>query len=630
MNVTVVDARRLTGLSRWAEGPAAAVIIAFDPELPAAQRETRRARWRAEVHADMVALGWPPPVCTFTVAGDAGNQEVWTASAPIDRLYAAIALCEAACDDAACDDVACDDAACDDAAGDDHASPEAARAAQATARQAIALEEDDAAGDARLLAAQAFAAEHDLPFLWCDDAVSIGWGARSVVWSRADVPADLSGLDPTSLGAIPVALITGTNGKTTTARLVSRIAQRAGHLVGATGTDGLVIDERVVEAGDWTGPGGARAVLRHADVDLAVLEAARGGMLRRGLGATEVDAAAVTNVSDDHLGEWGIDTVTAMAEVKLLVGRAVRSGGRLVLYDDGGALIASASRLAAETHAGSSNPNAAGPTSTGGAAGRLTQPGVAVLRYVAGPAASASAGPGRLAAWLELSGGDATLVIDDGGRAGDQPALRLAAADVPITIGGAARHNVANALCAALLARGLGLPDDAIRAGLRSFQPNAADSPGRSNLFTLRGARIILDFGHNPDGVRQVAEMAARLRADRRLVVTGQAGDRTDAEIRGLIDGLLVCNPDRWLLKSMPTYARGRPAGEVVAVLRGALQAACVPAAHITAHPEEAAAVGAALAELRPGDLLLLFVHADAGAALRQLLAAGATEGWAT
>lgn len=568
-----LDARRLTGLSRWADGHGAAVVIEFARETSEVQRATLRATWQRNVTDAMAVLGWPAPSFDATAAGRGGRREVWVASAPIDRLYAAVALCESA-----------------------------ANESDSAAHLAAARAEDDIDGDAALLGAERFAAERHLPFLWCDDEASIGWGTRSQVWDRAEVPADLTGLDAESLGRIPVALVTGTNGKTTTSRLLSRIARHAGFVVGATGTDGLVVDEQVIEAGDWTGPGGARTVLRDGRVELAVLEAARGGMLRRGLGTTGVDAAAVTNVSNDHLGEWGIDSVAHMAEVKLLVGKAVRPGGRLVLFDDGAALTSCATGLAATDN--------------------LVVSGVEVLRYRADN--SASDGPGRLAAWLADEG--ATLVVDCGFE-GRGP-LRIPASEVPITVGGAARYNVANALAAGLLARGLGLPDDAIRSGLASFQPNSVDSPGRGNLLTVRGAKVILDFGHNPDGVMQVAHMAARLNVRRRLVVTGQAGDRTDGEIRGLVEGLSVCKPDRWLLKAMPKYVRGRPLGEVVAVLRSALTELGVPEGAVTDHPTEREAVDAAIAELQPGDLLLLFIQADAAGALAQLREAGATDGW--
>lgn len=558
----VQDGRRLTGRSHWADGPAAAVVVAFEDGESIVDCRTR---WRQRVEADMAALGWPAPTIR---QAPAGVEEVWTATAPIDRLYAAVALCEAA--------VTLADAA--------------ARAAQIAA-------EPDAGGDPALLAIQAFALAHDVPLLWDDDELSLGWGASCARWLRS-APPDVATLAPERFGRVPSALITGTNGKTTTTRLLARMARESGLHAGTTSTDGLTLDGRLVEAGDWTGPGGARALLRDPRVEFAVLEAARGGMLRRGLGVDRVDAAAVTNVSADHLGEWGIDTVAAMAGVKLLVADAVRPGGSLVIGDD----------------------RQRGDVLVRALQARALPPDVRVLRYAAVAAETVAPGPGRLAGWVE----GATLVVDDG----EGSPLRLPLAEIPITVAGAALHNVENALCAALLARSLGLPDAAIVAGLRAFRPDPTDSPGRGNLLTLRGGRVLLDFGHNPDGVRRVAEFAARVPAARRLVVVGQAGDRSDEDICGLVDGLWPCAPDVWLLKAMPHYDRGRADGEVVAILRAALLDRGVADDAVRSFASEHDAAAAAIAALQPGDLLVLLAHEDAASVLAQLLAAGAQLGW--
>ena len=572
--VVEVDGRRLTGLSHWAPGPAAAVIVSWGDHATEADKTACWERWSSTIRAAMASLSWPEPK---RWRRSAGAREVWCASAPIDRLYAAVALVESVA-----------------GGGDVDAALSAARG------------EEDLEGDAAMLAWQRWAERHQVPYLWCDDYVSVGHGHRSRTWSRAELPQTPEDDLVSELGTVPTAIITGTNGKTTTSRLLNRILASDGLCVGATGTDGLVVADEVIDAGDWTGPGGARVILRRPEVEAAVLEAARGGMLRRGLGLVDVDASAVTNVSDDHLGEWGIDTVTDMASVKLLVARAVRPGGRFVYFDDGATL-----------------------TQVFDGAG----PQVEVLRYCDRPPSEATAGAaGRLAAWIEADPDEVpTLVVDCGApdaQGSPRPALRISARDVPISVGGAARYNVANALCAALLARGMGASDAAIRDGLRRFTPTATDSPGRCNLLTYHGARVLLDFGHNPDGLRRVAEMASNLPARRRLVVTGQAGDRTDDEIAGLVRGLLHCRPDRWILKAMPKYARGRAPNEVISVLRGALKAADVSEEQISDWPSEASAVEAALSMLQEGDLLLLFIQADAAGALDALKRAGAVEGW--
>ncbi|MEY3014295.1 MAG: hypothetical protein RIT45_3030 [Pseudomonadota bacterium] len=578
-----VTGRRLTGPNRWLSTPGVAVVVRDPAFVDASAHAVAFAAFEAFVRDAYAALGWTSPtlVATCRETDDPGLAEaVWVATGPLDRLYAATALCEAA---------AAADLAAEDARG---ACLEAAAG------------EDDFEGDERLLALEAAADAAGVPFLWDDDALSIGWGPGCRVWTRADAPADAAAAVADGLaaappvGRIPVAMITGTNGKTTTTRMLSRIARAAGRHVGATSTDGLTMDGELVERGDWTGPGGARTVLRDPRVELAVLETARGGLLRRGLSTTGVGAAAVTNVSDDHLGEWGVDDIAAMAEVKLLVAGAVRAGGRLVLRDD--------------------------PILRAAAANARLAAGVRIhwLR-------SDDAGGEGVVAWLDDADGSApTLVFDCGGVEGDRPPLRVPARDVPLCIGGAARHNVENALCAGLLARGLGLPDRAIVAGLTELQPAPSDSPGRSNLFTLGGARVLLDFGHNPDGVRRVAELAARVPASRRLVVIGQAGDRTDAEIAGLVDGLLGCAPDVWILKAMPRVARGRPEGEVVALLQKTLRDRGVPDAAVHVQPSEDAAAVAALDALQPGDLLLLLAHENPPAVLARVMERAPTLGW--
>lgn len=613
-----VDGRRLTGRSLWLPGPGVAVDVQWHGQGDDASVEAVFTRFLHRYVADCAALGWPQPRCVWRAhrcASEGSLAATFAVTAPIDRLYAAVALAEAA--------VVCDAPA---------------------QRLAAARSADDFAGDAALVALIDAAAAAEVPLLWDDDFVSVGWGRFATTWPRHATPSDpaqvivalqragndTAGADERRSLRVPVAVITGTNGKTTTTRLVARIARHAGVCSGATSTDGLVIDGDVVDRGDWTGPGGARTVLRDRRVEVALLETARGGLLRRGLATVGVDVALVTNVSDDHLGEWGIGSVAEMAEAKLLVAAAVRPGGRLVVFDDrealGGGLepqrrtdgvltavlarVACAGEILRYRADGCSDVDLAAVDGGGGGDGDGTGGRVAVV--------------GRRVGFRD---GD-DIVIDCGGINGDLPALRLALSALPITLGGLADHNVANVIAAALVARGLGLPDAAIAAGLADFRPNAADSPGRSNTFSLHGAKILLDFGHNPDGVRRVAEFVARVASKRRLVVVGQAGDRSDAEITGLIDGLLRCAPDRWLLKAMPRYARGREVGAIVALMRGALVAAGVADAAISVHDSEDAATCAALDALTAGDLLVLLAHDNPAAVLARIVATGATEGW--
>ena len=604
----LVDGRRLTGRSPFAAGPAAAVMVrppAPQPEpssapaaAPVAAPESGAAGAAAPSVDDALALFGAPafaawaatlagalarrdwPVATFT-RSLAGALEVWTASAPIDRMYAVLEMAEAAVKTTSIDAVV--------------------DAAQAAA---------DVGGDPALLALQERALALGLPLLWDDDAVSIGLGHASRTFERPALAAlgveGVQALPLQGLARVPTAIVTGTNGKTTTTRMLARIARCAGYRAGATSTDGLAIDGALVEAGDWTGPGGARALLRDARVELAVLEAARGGMLRRGLQLEGCDAAAVTNVSADHLGEWAIDTVEAMAAVKLLVAQALRPGGRLAIFDDGPGAAG-----------GAAGSHGASPLVTAAATVARTRPDIEILRFAARPRDQLSTGPGRSAGWLD---GDA-LVLDDGRG----PSQRIPVASIPLSFGGAARHNLDNALCAALLARGLDLPASAVADGLASLRPDTDDSPGRANAFTLRGGTVIVDFGHNPDGLRAMAEMVVALPARRRYCVVGQAGDRSDADIAGLARALWPAGFHGWYLKNMPHYDRGRPPGQVVAILADALgKLGAAPEAIHRCDDEESAAI-AALAAVGEGDLLLLLAHEDCAAVVRRCLDAGAT-----
>ena len=184
-----------------------------------------------------------------------------------------------------------------------------------------------------MMALQEASKQHGVPFVWDDDYVSVGMGKHSKTWLSNAIPP-VAEVDWQGIGAVPVVLVTGTNGKTTSSRMLTRILCRAGFMVGSTSTDGVCVNEEVVESGDWTGPGAARMVLRRPDVDAAVLETARGGLLRRGIGVDEADVALVTNVGDDHLGDYGVHTIPDMAVVKNLICSVVKPAGARVLNAD--------------------------------------------------------------------------------------------------------------------------------------------------------------------------------------------------------------------------------------------------------------------------------------------------------
>ena len=338
---------------------------------------------------------------------------------------------------------------------------------------------------------------------------------------------------------VPVVSISGTNGKSTVTRLITHILVRAGRHVGTTTSDGVLVDERMVEPGDWTGPGGAHQILARHDIDVAVLETARGGIVLRGVGYESNDASVLTNVSSDHLDLQGIHTLPELAEVKSTVARITRPDGWVVLNAD--------------------DPLVA-----------------AVVRRVRGHIA------------LFTLQGDESLVVrrhrQRGGRAylvrdgmmveanGETDSEIVEVTRVPLTIGGLARHNVANALAAAGGARGVGASLAQVRDGLIDFAPNAERSPGRLNLYRLGAKVVIVDFAHNEAGIAAVLDVAEGIsggaagRAAPITAIIGTAGDRPDDTLRG-IGRVAAERVQRIAIKQTLTYLRGRSAESVVGEL---------------------------------------------------------------
>ncbi len=424
-----------------------------------------------------------------------------------------------------------------------------------------------------------------------DDAISIGEGLRSRTWSREQLPAE-SEVPWQELGEIPIALISGTNGKTTCARLLARLAKSAGHHVGTTSTDGVVVDGVMIESGDWTGPGATRMVLRRRDVDFAALEIARGGLLRRGLVIRRADAALITNISADHLGDYGVNDLATMAAVKTVLGGVVQASGRVVLGADSAPL-------------------------RGVDTGRFRAPVVWFAMSPDNPTLQAHLLAGG-EAWYVAEG---SLCFASNGH--EKPLVEVAS--IPCTIGGAATYNVQNALGVAALAHAIGLPRTAIIDGLRSFRSSAEENPGRVNRFELNGLMIILDFAHNPAGIRALGEVLQALRGTGRLTVAfGMAGDRNEADLRLLAGALADLQPDRVVLREQEDHLRGRKLGEVPALLRRGLLDHGMTPARISEVRDELATLNRALEDAKPGDLLAILAHTQRDAVVAHLRSLGA------
>ena len=562
----VADSRRLTGPSLLLDRPGAILEIHLDPARVPEAAEA----WRVAARRLLDAVGWNgETLATRTFATGASLA----LTAPADALYAATDLNEAAWE-------AAEARLAGKPGPDEAATAERLRAAIAGER------------DPRLAALRDAARAHGLVFLSGEGLVSAGAGTGVAVWPADALPA-AGDVDWARVHDVPVALVTGSNGKTTVVRLLAAMLSERGQVAGATSTDGVSVGGVTIAEGDYSGPSGARLLLRRPEVEAAVLETARGGLLRRGLPVEHADAAVVTNVADDHLGEFGIEDLRSLAEVKLLVARAVRPDGALVLNADDPVLREAASAVRAPIVWFS-----------------LEAGEPAIVRHVAA---------GGRAAWCE----DGRLVLAEGASR----AAVASVAEIPLALGGAARHNLANALAAMGAAWSLGVSPADMGAALRRFGRENDDNLGRANVFELGGVRVIVDFAHNPHGMAALARMVATLLARRRLVLLGQAGDRSDEAIRELVRAALPLRPDRVVLKDMEHYLRGRTAGEIPAIMADELARNGVPRDAIARPGGELAAVRDALAWAQPGDLLLLTVHQDRPLVLA-LIEALRASGW--
>jgi len=372
-------------------------------------------------------------------------------------------------------------------------------------------------------------------------------------------------------GRVPVVAVTGTNGKTTVTRLVAHLMATAGLRVGMTNTDGAYVQGRQIDDGDCSGPRSARNVLAHPDVDGAVFETARGGILREGLGFDRCSVAVVTNIgAGDHLGLNYITTVEDLAVIKRVIVQNVLPGGNAVLNADDPIVAAMA---------------AVCPGQVCFFAADRQHPVMATHRA-----------QGRRVVYRE---GDAIIAAQGSWRE------RLPLAEIPLTRGGTIGFQTENAMAAIGAAWSLGLDWDAVRRGLASFVNDAATTPGRFNVLDYRGATLIADYGHNPDAMRALVRAVESMPARRRSVVISGAGDRRDEDLREQTVILGAAFDDVILYQD--AAQRGRADGEVIALLRQGLQGA-TRTARVDEIRGEFAAIDAALERLQPGDLCLVLI----------------------
>ncbi len=586
------ESRRLTGCNVYFAGTGAALETARGIAVEPAALE----RWRLNVGEARRVLGWPDGEIVVRAHRSGASLAF---AAPMDQLYAAVEANEwawyAALGLRAPEQVEGDEG--------EPARPHVASLprAEALARlRALAAKEASPA----LLALQAAADARGVPLLADEDAVSIGAGMRGRQWSVAELPAP-DAVPWHGLGAIPTVLVTGSNGKTTSVRLLAALCRAHGWATAYSSTDGVFLDGKAVEAGDFSGPAGARTALRQPAAAAAILETARGGLLRRGLALCRADAALVTNIGADHFGEYGVHDLEDLARVKLTVARAVAGEG------------------------------------TGSGPG----PGVLVLN--ADDALLRRQGErfegGRLA-WFSLDNRDPLLVahrrrggatcgVQDGrllldldGRAHDLGAV----ADMPLSLGGRAAYNVSNLAGAALAATALGIPAATIAGVLASFGAARGDNPGRLQRWRPGGIEAVIDYAHNPDGLRGLLQaVGADRRGGRLAVAVGHAGNREDADLRAVAATAAAFSPELVVLKSVEGYLRGRASGEVPAIMREELLRLGVAAESAIIEHDEVEAARRALAWARPGDLVVLpTFDRDARERIGRLLSRMESAGW--
>lgn len=380
---------------------------------------------------------------------------------------------------------------------------------------------------------------------------------------------------PGTPARIPIAAITGTNGKTTTTRMVAHIMKSAGHIVGMTTTDGVYIDGKLTVKGDMTGAISAQMVLRDPSVDVAVLETARGGLLRAGMGYRKANVGAVLNVQADHLGLKGIDTLDELALVKRIVVEVAQDVAVLNADDE------RCLKMAEHTPA-------------------------ARLCYV-------TLDPDHELVRAHIEAGGMAMVLEKG-AGGEMITLYERGAHIPVmwahgipaTLEGKARFNVQNAMFAAAVAYALGKTLDDVRTGLSTFSASNYLTPGRFNVYDDLPFRVILDYAHNPAAVEAMARTVQRIGVrGRKTGVIAAPGDRRDEDIRE-VARLAGTAFDRFVVKT-DDNPRGRDRAEIVALLREGLAAAGVSDERIEVVEDEQAAVAHALATSQAGDLVVVF-----------------------
>ena len=546
------DARRLTGPSMiWSKTGAIIDVLIDDMDM-----DVVLECWHRQILGLLSQIGWQDHELTHRRFENGFNLLI---EAPIDQLYSAVLILETNWFLCCCELLALDVDDEDALIGE--------------IRKSIKSEPNPA-----LIDLQQSATSHQVDFLVDDDEVSVGHGEGSICWPVDAIPTP-DQIPWAEVHDVPIAMITGTNGKSTSVRLLDGIAKAASQISGVTSTDFVRVGNDVLDRGDYSGPAGARLLLRDKRLQVAFLEVARGGILRRGLPLRRARAALVTNIASDHLGQYGVNTLEALTEVKFAVRQTLSEEGVLVVNADDENCRAYMEQIEQANLCWFSLDK--------------DQPQIKFQLDTQGRCCYADAGK-----IIYFDGSEAREICEIGA--------------IPMTIGGAALHNVRNALGAVGVAAALGYSTDQIKQGLTKFNSDEHDNPGRLNTFTLKnGARVIIDFAHNAHSVEAVVDTMQRMPAKNKWVLFGSAGDRSDADMIAIARGVCAINPDHVVIVEIEQYLRGREPGEVSEIMKQACLGSGLAADQLHFASSPLLGVQLAMAELKTDDLGLFLVLAE-------------------
>ncbi len=496
------DSRRLTGKNLVWDN----VGAILDTFVSGIDKQQVVDCWLLHVNALLEQVGWAHEKTAYRIFEDGISFLI---SAPMDALYAATEINEAAW--ALC---------CSEL---NNIPSDGSYSALIKKLQTMIKEEADPA----LLKFIHQAEIHNTACLVDDDEVSLGYGASSQTWPVNSLP-DLNEIYWQQYQPIPTAMITGTNGKSTSVRLCSEMVKLSGKCCGVTSTDFIKVGDTIIDKGDYSGPGGARTLLRHPETEIALLEVARGGLLRRGLAVPHIDAALITNIAEDHFGQYGINNLDALTQAKCIVAKALTTG-TLILNADDPQLVKISDSF---------NHNIVWFS--------LDKTNPVLVKH--------QANKGTI---CYLDNGTMFYQNDN------QITEVLAVNNVPMTFKGAARHNIQNALGAIALAIALNIDLRSIRQALTQFSSDIDDNPGRGNQFQIKGAQVILDFAHNTHSMKAMAETVREMPAKRKILMLSAAGDRSDHDIESMTEAAMQMKPELLVIAEIKDYLRGRELNQV-------------------------------------------------------------------